>query len=58
MIKYSPCYQCEERHELCHSTCAKYHQYQHLLAEQKKNARASAEMENYLAKATIRRIGK
>lgn len=58
MIKRSPCYKCEERHELCHSDCDKYRLYQLALKKEKEGRKESAEFENYLAVATIRRMGK
>ena len=58
MIKISPCYKCEERHELCHSKCERYELYQLALKEEKKGRKESAEFDSYLAVATKRRSGK
>jgi hypothetical protein len=54
MIKYSPCYQCAERHELCHSDCERYKEYQILLKEQNEQSRQYIELDSYVV-ASIRK---
>lgn len=58
MIKYSPCYKCEERHELCHSTCERYHQYQEVLKAQNEQTRQYAELDSYLVTSIKKRVMK
>jgi hypothetical protein len=56
MIKYSPCYKCAERHELCHSDCERYKEYQELLKQQNANNRYIAEADSCLIHAIKKRI--
>ena len=58
MIKYSPCYKCVERHELCHSTCEKYKKYKTSNLLSKKSGHNLAEIANYEISAVMRRAKK
>ena len=58
MGKYTPCYKCKERSDLCHSTCQRYKDFQLELQQEKELRKKEAEMENYIVIATIRRKGK
>lgn len=54
MIKYSPCYKCEKRHDLCHSTCEKYAKYQKAL-EAENEARKEHETTDFIVSNIIKR---
>ena len=41
----APCYQCEERHIGCHSTCERYKDYAGLIADNREERREFAERE-------------
>ena len=58
MAKYTPCYKCKERSDLCHSTCQRYKDFQLELQHEKELRKKESEMENYIVIATIRRKGK
>ena len=48
MIPKSPCYNCEERHDLCHSHCEKYLSYRKELDGYNEVVRRSKEENNRL----------
>ena len=47
-MKGSPCLNCEDRHDLCHSDCKKYISYRKELDDMKKKIRKESETESYL----------
>lgn len=50
----APCYNCEERHELCHATCEHYAEFREKLDAARKARRDAAKLEDYQADAQAR----
>lgn len=55
MIKYSPCYKCTERHDLCHSDCKKYKAYKQNIKSNHKAKKDDVNLDTYFIEAVKRR---
>lgn len=55
----APCYQCPERHELCHATCEKYQTYnaeQERIREERRAQRDATDIRNSIVLKRYREI--
>lgn len=58
MIRYSPCYECKERKNNCHSGCGKYAEYRNQIDNlnlQRRNEKEESYVRKYLLMANGRR---
>ena len=55
-IDKKPCFECDKRCHLCHSTCEDYHKYKRELAERSKKIRKSREVYYLLSNAKLKMI--
>lgn len=58
IIKQSPCYKCEKRHDLCHAKCKDYKDYTESLKEERKRQHLETVLSDYDYRAMRRRIKK
>ena len=54
--KYAPCYKCEDRVPMCHSSCERYKEYMQSVEEWRKRKRELTEVNAAIKKSTERRI--
>lgn len=55
MLINSPCYECDKRQALCHSSCLLYKEYKEKLQERKEQKARGVEAYRFIVNNTIKR---